>query len=75
MTTTNTACILDSKVIGLQGQRLGNANELIIDTDDGAVTHVVLSTAWQNITIPWNALYFDASKQTLTMRAQSRLRR
>ncbi len=72
MAAVSTTHILGSDVIGLQGQNLGSTEELIIDTTAGVVTHVVLSTVWQRITIPWTAVRFNAEEHTLKIRSQPR---
>ncbi len=71
MTTLSTTNMRNAKVIGLQGQNLGVADGLIIDTDTGTVTHLVLCTAWQNVTIPWDDVCFDSNEQKFSLMAHS----
>lgn len=67
MTSLSTTYMLNAKVIGLQGQNLGVADGLIIDSDTGKVTHLVLSTAWQNLTIPWDDVRFDSNEHKFSL--------
>lgn len=71
MAKSSTTHMLNAKVIGLQGQNLGVADGLVIDTDTGKVTHLVLSTAWQNVTIPWDDVRFDSNHHEFSLLSHS----
>lgn len=71
MTSLSTTNMRNAKVIGLQGQNLGVADGLIIDTDTGKVNYLVLCTAWQNVKIPWDDVCFDYNEHKFSLLSHS----
>ncbi len=65
-------------VEGVDGKKLGNVKDLVIDPDDGSIDYVVLDFGGilgigkNFLPIPWDALELTADKKKLVMDATKR---
>ncbi len=51
--------VLQTDVIGMQGQTLGQIEEIVVDVNSGNIAYVMLTTQWSKVQLAWHSMTFD----------------
>ncbi len=46
-------------MLGVHGQRIGSVEACGIDLASGRIRYLILATAWQTISVPWERVRLD----------------
>ncbi len=60
--------VLNSTVIGMQGQTLGHIEEVVVDVNSGTIAYVMLSTQWSKVQLTWHSMTFDERANVFRIR-------
>ncbi len=60
--------LLHSDVIGMQGQTLGQIEEIVVDVRSGSISYVMLTTQWSNVQLAWHSMTFDERENAFRIR-------
>lgn len=60
--------VLHSNVIGMQGQRLGQIDEIVVDVHSGSIVYVMLATQWSSVQLSWDSVAFDEHEKAFRIK-------
>lgn len=67
--------VLLTNVIGMQGQTLGQIEEIVVDIESGNIAYVMLTTQWSKVQLAWHSMMFDECENVFRIRKRNTAKR